>query len=49
MVAVPIYVFKRNFVPDNSRLHKPKKFEEFVNRRWDMIFDTIKEVLKYHE
>lgn len=41
--------YERNFVPNNSQLHKPEKFEEFVNRRRDMIFDTIKEVLKYHE
>lgn len=41
--------YTRNFIPDDPQLHKPEKFEEFVNRRRDIIFNTIKEVLKYHE
>jgi uncharacterized protein with ParB-like and HNH nuclease domain len=41
--------YGRNFIPDDPQLHKPEKFEEFVNRRRDMIFTAIKEVLKYRE
>lgn len=41
--------YERNFIHNDHLLHKPEKFEEFVNRRRDMMFSTIREVLKYHE
>jgi len=39
--------YRRNFVLPSSKLHKPENFEQFVNERREMIFTTIKDVLKY--
>jgi len=39
--------FKRNFIPEDSRLHRPENFEKFVNKRRDMIYEILKQVLKY--
>jgi uncharacterized protein with ParB-like and HNH nuclease domain len=41
--------FKRNFIPVDPELHKPEKFVEFVNKRREMIFETIKTLLVYRE
>jgi len=39
--------YEKNFIPSDSQLHKPDKFTEFVTKRRENIFDTIKEVLIY--
>ncbi len=39
--------YAKNSIPIDPNLHKPEKFEEFVNKRREIIFNTIKEVLKY--
>lgn len=41
--------YERYLIPSEPRLHKPENFEEFVNRRRDMLFDTIKRVLVYQD
>lgn len=39
--------YERYLIPKDRRLHKPDNFEEFVDARRDMIFETIKKVLVY--
>jgi hypothetical protein len=39
--------FERYLVPQSRRLHKPDHFEEFVNARREIIFETIMKVLVY--
>lgn len=39
--------YERNFIPPDPLLHKPEKFEEFVSRRRENIFNIVKEVLRY--
>jgi len=39
--------YKRHLIPEDSSLHEPKKFKEFVDKRRENIYNTIKEVLKY--
>jgi len=39
--------YERNFITTDNPLHKPEKFEEFLSRRREDIFDTIKQVLRY--
>ena len=39
--------FERNFIPKDSQLHKPDKFETFVEERRTLIHETIKSVLVY--
>ncbi|HEX76882.1 MAG TPA: DUF262 domain-containing protein [Dehalococcoidia bacterium] len=41
--------FERYLIPKDRQLHKPDHFEEFVDARREMIFDTIKKVLVYQE
>ena len=40
--------FERNFIPKNSRLHRPQNFEKFVEERREIIYDIIKQVMRYH-
>jgi len=39
--------YERNFIPSDSQLYNPHKFNEFVTKRRENIFNTIKEVLIY--
>lgn len=39
--------YDRNFICADPKLHKPEKFEQFVNERREIIFTTIKDVLQY--
>jgi uncharacterized protein with ParB-like and HNH nuclease domain len=41
--------FTRNIIPPDPDLHKPEKFEDFVNRRRNGIFEIVKSVLIYHD
>jgi uncharacterized protein with ParB-like and HNH nuclease domain len=40
--------FTRNLIPSDPSLHKPEKFEDFVNARKAMIFKIINDTLIYH-
>lgn len=41
--------FNRNFIPEESRFHKPENFEKFVNRRREKIYEILKQVLQYQD
>ena len=41
--------YERNFIPTEPRLQQPENFEEFVEKRREIILDTIKKVLIYDE
>lgn len=39
--------FERNLIPVSPRLHRPAKFEEFVDARRQMTYTAVKETLTY--
>lgn len=41
--------YERYLIPNNTRLHKPEKFEEFLDTRRGKIFETIRRTLVYQE
>ena len=46
-ISKMVNFYERNFIPFDSHLHKPEKFEEFITKRRETIFNTIQEVLIY--
>ena len=41
--------YERYLIPNEPRLHKPENFEDFVNKRRDGIFKTVKGILLYRD
>lgn len=39
--------YETNCIPRDFNLHKPENFEDFVKERRKLIFDSLKDVLKY--